>query len=600
MAVTTFDNPKESLPELLKSIAQGKTQLPDFQRGWVWDDEHIRSLLASVSMSYPIGVVMMLQGGNPDVRFKPRLVEGVGLSSPGEPERLILDGQQRLTSLFQSLLSGAVVKTRDSKGKPVERWYYIDMEKALDPTVDREDAIVAVPGPRKVINFRGDVEADYSTPPLEQRAMRFPLSKVFDSADWRTGFFEAWDYDKDKIKFWNRFEQEILEAFKQYQVPIIALRKETPKEAVCQVFEKVNTGGVSLNVFELLTATFAADDFNLREDWDARQKKWRPHKALAGLQNTDFLQAITLLASYQRRSSTPGAAVTAKRKDVLKLTEKEYKTWADAATDAFIEAAKLLHSQKIFEARDLPYRTQLVPLSAILALLGEEAETAGAKEKILRWYWNGVLGELYGGAVETRFSKDVPEVVEWVRNGGQEPTTVQDASFLSSRLLTLRTRNSAAYKGIAALVMRAGAHDFRKGDPLDHQLYFTEAVDIHHIFPRKFLTTLDVEKGRQDCIVNKTPIAAKTNRMIGGVAPSRYLSRMQQKAQLDPAKLDGFVASHLIDPTTLRNDDFHAFFESRSEALLGAIERAMGKAAQRTEVEDETGEVDDSVEEGDI
>src|SRR5947209_19489474 len=102
-AVTTFDSTKESLLDLLRSIRAGKTQLPDFQRGWVWDDEHIRSLLASVSMSYPIGAVMMLQTGNPDVRFKPRPVEGVTLTQAELPERLILDGQQRLTPLFQAL-----------------------------------------------------------------------------------------------------------------------------------------------------------------------------------------------------------------------------------------------------------------------------------------------------------------------------------------------------------------------------------------------------------------------------------------------------------------------------------------------------------------
>lgn len=88
--MTTFDSTKESLLDLLRSIREGKTQLPDFQRGWVWDDEHIRSLLASVSLSYPIGTVMMLQTGGNGVRFKPRPMEGVHLVEPCLPERLIL------------------------------------------------------------------------------------------------------------------------------------------------------------------------------------------------------------------------------------------------------------------------------------------------------------------------------------------------------------------------------------------------------------------------------------------------------------------------------------------------------------------------------
>ena len=97
---TTFSRDKESLFDLMRVVRDGNTQLPDFQRGWIWDDDHIKSLLASISLSYPIGAVMLLQGGNPDVRFKPRLVEGVKLDDSPDPERLILDGQQRLTSLF--------------------------------------------------------------------------------------------------------------------------------------------------------------------------------------------------------------------------------------------------------------------------------------------------------------------------------------------------------------------------------------------------------------------------------------------------------------------------------------------------------------------
>ena len=136
---TTFSSDKESLGDLLLSISKGKTQLPDFQRGWIWDDEHIRSLLASISMSYPIGAVMMLETGGAGIRFKPRLVEGVALPSKVEPERLILDGQQRLTSLYRALSATEPVKTKDSRGKEILRWYYLDICRALSPNGDLEE-----------------------------------------------------------------------------------------------------------------------------------------------------------------------------------------------------------------------------------------------------------------------------------------------------------------------------------------------------------------------------------------------------------------------------------------------------------------------------
>ncbi len=245
--LTTFINDKQFLLDLLREIKQGRTQLPDFQRGWVWDDENVRSLLASISLSYPIGAVMLLKTGNADVNFRPRPIEGVVLSDSLEPDQLILDGQQRLTSLFQALLLGEPVSTRDARRKPIRRWYYIDIAKALDPFVDREDAIVGLPADRVIRNFRKQ-SLDYSTSEKEYESGLFPLSQIFDHAAWRRGHNKYHRNDEEKLDQFDRFEEELVDTFKQYQVPLIILGKETPKEAVCQVFEKVNTGGVSLTV----------------------------------------------------------------------------------------------------------------------------------------------------------------------------------------------------------------------------------------------------------------------------------------------------------------------------------------------------------------
>src|SRR5438046_15410 len=101
MSDASFDSTKRNLKTVLEHAQAGRSQLPDFQRGWVWDDDHIRDLLASISRSFPIGAVMLLESGG-DVRFKTRLIEGAEATAT-QPENLILDGQQRLTSLFQSL-----------------------------------------------------------------------------------------------------------------------------------------------------------------------------------------------------------------------------------------------------------------------------------------------------------------------------------------------------------------------------------------------------------------------------------------------------------------------------------------------------------------
>ncbi len=590
-AITTFDSTRESLLDMLRSIRKGETQLPDFQRGWIWDDEHIKSLLASVSLSYPIGTVMMLQTGSEDVHLKPHLVEGVFWDDPPEPERLILDGQQRLTSFLQAIYADRPVDTRDARGAHIRRWYYIDIAQAMNSDGDREEAIKSLPEDRRIINFRREVIADYSTPEKEYEAGLFPLSQVFDDTEWRWGYEKFWDYDKEKAKLFGEFEKELIERFKQYQVPLILMRKETPKEAVCQIFEKVNTGGVSLTVFELLTATYAADNFRLRDNWTERKrhfKEQKEQKVLARVESTDFLQTITLLTTYARRhqsiangisiDNAPG--ISCKKKEILRLSLDDYKTWADRAAKGFEKAARFLHSQKIFAARDIPYQTQLVPFAAILAVLEDRADSDGVKAKLARWYWCGILGELYGGAIETRFAKDLPEVVEWVSDD-TEPSTVSDANFVPERLHTLRNRNSAAYKGLHALLLRDGCQDFRTGDNIDEQLYFEDAIDIHHIFPQHWCGNNGIDMKLCGCIVNKTPLSAKTNRIISGNAPSTYLPHVQKRSGYDDNRMVEILQSHVIEPKSLQSDDFGSFFKSREKALLDRIEKAMGKHVAR-------------------
>ena len=357
---------------------------------------------------------------------------------------------------------------------------------------------------------------------------------------------------------------------------------------MCQVFEKVNTGGVSLTVFELLTATFAADDYNLREDWAQRQRELRKEKVLRTVQSDDFLQGISLLSPRKRRMNAlnegvdpkRAPAITCKRKDILRLTLEEYKLWADEVTEGFKRAARFMHSQHIFDARDLPYRTQFVPLAAILTFLGNKADQDGVRTKIARWFWCGVFGELYGGAVETRFAKDVPEVINWI-TGGSEPSTIVDANFVLNRLYGLRTRNSAAYKGLYALLIKDGVLDFRTGEEITLQMYFDDKIDIHHMFPQKYCKENGIDPKRCDCVINKTAISAKTNRIIGGNAPSVYLERLKKHSGINDNRMDETLRSHAIEPDTLRFNNFEEFFRKREAALLDRIEKAMGKPVSR-------------------
>ena len=582
----SFRTAEPALKDVLDAIAKGETQLPDFQRGWVWDDNHIRSLIASLTLSYPIGAVMFLEAGG--VPFKPRLFEGVSIVPAPKPKVLVLDGQQRLTSMYLALRSGLPVMTRTEKGQDILRVYFCDMQKCLDPNEDREEAIISVPETLKVTSdFGRKVDRDLSTPELQYEKRMFPVSLMFNSEglmQWKMGYANYYANSTDAMMFLMKFEQEIWLRLQQFKVPAIELTRDTPREAVCQVFEKVNTGGVTLTVFELITATFAASEFHLREDWEARQKRMTDkHDVLEAVDGTTFLTALTLLASYRRHLSA-GNPVSCKRADVLRLELDEFKQLQASVEQGFIRAAEILAEEKIFDVRSLPYSTQLIPFAAICAQLGDRINQFGTKQKIVRWYWCGVFGELYGGANETRFGLDLPEVVAWTESGGNEPRSISDSNFTPTRLLSLQSRLAAAYKGLTALLMQNGSRDFISGTPIDINTYFNNAIDIHHIFPRAWCEKTIQPDGKKlpkekwNSVVNKAPIAAGTNRYISGDAPSVYLKRIEKNKQVDRDNLDNFLTSHGIHPAILCSDNFQSFLQQRARFLLGLIEKATGKA----------------------
>jgi hypothetical protein len=615
MPGSTFQTNPIDLNKLLEDCHRGVLQLPDFQRSWVWDEDRIKSLIASISRAFPVGALMSLESGGP-VNFKPRPVEGAPAEAKSvSPQALLLDGQQRMTSLYQVTLRGKVVDTVTPKNKKVQRWFYIDIRKALDPAADREDAIIGVPADRMVkAEFGRGTVLDLSTPELEYQKLMYPVAQVFDWDKWQDGFDSRWRGEQNEAvrQEFRTFKREILESFKYYRVPVITLDRSTSKEAVCVVFEKVNTGGKPLDAFELVTAMYAASGHELRKDWYGDEATKGRHRRfaetlrpagqetgiIAGVSNTDFLQAISLFHTRDRRRVAEAEgkqgkelpAVSGNRQALLNLPLDAYKKYETQVERGFVHAAKFLYMLRIYRIFDLPYQSQIVPLAAILADIGDAWEHEANRAKLIRWYWNGVFGELYGSAVETRIARDFMEVTPWLK-GGPEPSTVSETLFRADRLKTMRMRLSAAYKGVNALLMQEGARDFRSGQQFDHTIFFGENVDIHHIFPQDWCKKHGIQPSVYDSIINKTPLSYRTNRILGGIAPSQYLARLEDGDATTPSieskNLDTYLLSHLIDPSILRADQFDAFMQDRQKRLLTLIQDATGKTPYSGDVPEE-------------
>ncbi len=602
-------NPRK-LNDLLNEAHEGRLQLPDFQRSYVWGDEDVQNLIASVAKGYPIGAFLSLQTGG-DVSFKPRLLEGVNGRDTGysPPAELLLDGQQRLTSLYQTLCSKEPVRTLNSRGKEIDRFYYLNIEKAMGAGADLKDAIIGVPANRiQRTNFGRDEVIDLSSRDNEFDEHAFPLNHVFDHTLWFP-WLEAWggywlrrgkDFSDWKMKF-----HQVITQIAGYQVPVIQLDQRNGREAICLIFEKVNTGGKRLDTFELLTAIYAAEEFDLREDWSGPLDKSEPGRrerilgspnridVLGGVYSIDFLQACALLHTREERLSKERDGVedrllpqvSCNRETLLALPLGAYKKYADTIEGGFGEAASFLHEHKIISRRDVPYAPILVGLAATFATLVREGRTISAedKTKVERWFWSVTLGEIYGSATDTLLARHVPELVSWNSNTGPAPEILGDATFQQERLKSLRGRYSAAYKAIHVLLMgyELGCRDFITGKTTGVMTFSNDRIDVHHIFPRAWCKKNGVPESVFNSIVNKTPLSAASNRFIGGDAPSSYLKRIERRHAMSPEALDAILRTHLIEPEHLRNDDFEAFFNARIEALSDIVSKAMGKPVVR-------------------
>lgn len=592
-----FDTTKEDLKDLLRKVDEGKLQLPDFQRDYVWGDEDVKSLIASISKGFPVGALLTLETGG-DVAFKPRMLTGVAGANTQPPE-LLLDGQQRMTSLYQATFSKNPVRTKTARGTEIERFYYLDIKRAIEGPSHFDEAIIGVPADRVVrTNFGKTVTLDLSSREAEFELDMFPLNHVFDSRNWFYDWRDYWrNRSRDVSELDRDFVRGVVDVIERYKMPIIRLDRSNSREAICLVFEKVNVGGKKLDAFELVTAIYAADQFDLREDWNGTSRPKKPGRrarmigspnrrdVLTEIASTDFLQACTLLHTREVRLGKIAAGaegkevpqVSCKRDALLSLPLTAYRRYADSIESGFIEAGAFLNELKIIWHKDIPYPPLIVGLASVFALLGRDAQTVAAKQQLSEWFWSATLGELYGSTTDTRLANDVPELVEWISADGPRPRSLDEALFQRDRLRSLRSRLSAAYKGMHALVMKQGCRDFISGRGADLMTFFNDKIDIHHIFPQDWCKKRGIAPEIFNSIVNKTPLSKQSNLAIGAHAPSVYLKAIEDRQRISSEELDNILQTHLIDPSHLRSDDFESFFEARIRALASLVATAMNK-----------------------
>ncbi len=539
--MTSFDTDKKHLTYLLDQIEQGDAALPDFQRDFVWEAGATRELIRSVMQSFPAGTLPLMQSGAK--HFAPRaFAEAPALK--GDPTYLVLDGQQRLTSMSLAF-----------SGRGPHR-FFLNLQDLLDGQ-DLDEAVEVYPVKRV---------GSWATLQGQARYLVLPLSQLRTFADWRDEILEiretlGLDEDSKKLrKQLNELEKRYVKPVEQYQFPVTTLSSSTELEAVCTIFETLNRTGVKLSVFDLLTARGFAQGVHLRELWDQARAE-HPILVEFGIDPYYLLQVV---ATWVKGDPRRGTVL---RLDVAGDIEPR---WATAARSC-AEALKLLQSEcGVLTAKLLPYGTMLLTLAgAWPEVLGAHGPEVGARrERLIRWFWAATFSQRYENQANSRTQADVPALRAWLRGEDREPDGLT-GTFDPAQFRSITYRQQALYRASLALSLRHQPRDFHEGKPLTSQRIAEEQVDDHHIFPRNYLKET-ASAVQVDCVLNRTLIDRLTNIRISDKAPSTYLAEM--KATLPADLLEKILASH-----GLPADEDGPFFQDRFADFLRAREERLAK-----------------------
>ena len=536
----------ENLLALIRAGWESRVVVPDFQRQFVWPRESVEELLESILNRYFVGTLLVLDTPAHNPMFPPRSFDGVSeLGGPPPPTagtlRLILDGQQRLTSLFYAMYEPPI----PLRGTSNPYRFFVRLEPAMAGEMD--DAVVGVSTAwtRGIRNLEEEVAG--------RRALPLPVL-----ADHRKFF--PWLYSESSWDDESREKLTVLHRrFNDFMIPVVSLVPETGADNIVNIFERVNRTGIDLSLFDLMAARMYVKGLTeptLHDLWRDFQNE-QPQLATQ-ISGETILRLITLLEGKElKKAALLGLDA---------LGEDNFRRSWENATQAMTAAWERVRIEYgAYEPRLIPYGTMLVPMAAMLHHLRAEKRPQIAYRRLDTWYWTSVFAQRYESGVNTRSVADVQEVLKWC-DGGEAPAWVGildlgDIPFSSD------SPRSAIYRGVLCLTALAGARDFCTGE----NIALHECQD-DHIFPSA------VYGGSYpvDGVLNHAFIAKKCNNWKRARKPSEFFAHCLAGHGGDRAALLSTLSSHLISERavdSLLRDDFHAFVACRESGVRNAIQQ---------------------------
>lgn len=510
--------------QIIEQVNSGAIRIPAFQRGFVWDAERVAFLMDSIYKKYPFGSLILWQTKN--MLSVERKLGPYNLPDPKAdyPIHYVLDGQQRLTSIFGVFQS-------DLKADGDESWAHIYFDMSAENDFQESRFVALDP-----------IGVDLSR--------YFPINTFFDVTGYRKATSSLTSEQAELI-------DSVQSVFKEARVPTQDIVTDN-RAQVAIVFERVNRLGVELDVLQLLTAWTWSEEFDLQTKFNEIAQDLAPFGF--GDVGDDSNLLLRCCAAVVAGDASPGTLISLNGSNV----RENFDRIENGIKGAIDFLKNHFHVERL---SNLPYSSLLAPLTVFFAV--ENGKTIKVSEEqrqvLVRWFWRSCFSRRFSAGVLRNLKKDIEEIKK-LRDG--LPNTLADftlkiePNFFQDRQFSIGAVDTKVF---ILLLASMSPLSFVSGSPasLKTALQSYNRSEFHHLMPRAFLIKNSIPIEKINSLANFAMISAADNKILGGVAPSVYRSRMAQK---DIPKI---LASAQL-PNSLFDDDYDTFIVARSQLLANA------------------------------
>ncbi len=510
-----------NLQRVFQELERGNMRIPRFQRAYVWERAKIVKLLNSISHSYPIGSFFLWETDTSMEAFGRDISEfGFPQKPQGNYFMFILDGQQRITSLYVSLMGKTLNDTDYSS-----ICYNLDSKK-------------------------------FKVPQLKTEQHNIPVWKIWNATEYNNLIMEyATKGDFERMQAL----RECQECLYNYPISIIMSRNMGLEEVV-DIFERINQGGKRLSLFDLVHATVWSKDFDLRD----KIKEFNSEKAISlygKIGEEIFTQSLSLNIKHDCTKLVQ-----------LKLTNQECVDAWKRTTECLRIAIDYVKSLGAQNRSILPYANMLAVIQYYLYLGKLNGIQPQHKKLIDDWFWTVTFTNRYSASTLTRMNEDA-DWIERIIAGENEPR-IFTISLKADDLARIRMNTSSVIKnGILCLMVRNVPQDFDNGQVVtidNTNASRAASKENHHFFPFSLHNTFGLTTNDVNSVLNFAFISKRLNQAISNKKPSVYLAEYEA---IKP-DIDKYLATHFISEKAFeaaKNDDFKTFIEERGKTIMKTI-----------------------------